>query len=140
VNSIVMRTVEQGQLPLSRRAGRVAIPHEIIVAQPSLLAAVNLCISASGLEDKEIYLSLEIDAGHFSKIRKGDAHFPTDKLDALCDLCGNEAPLQWWANKRGYGLVMLKSESERLLAARDEEIEMLKLRLEHYQDFARLNK
>ena len=44
---------------------------------------------------------------------KGDAHFPVNKLITLMDLCGNEAPLMWLANSRGYGLVVLKSESER---------------------------
>ena len=29
------------------------------------------------------------------------------------DLCGNEAPLIWLANKRNYGLVLLQSEAER---------------------------
>ena len=29
------------------------------------------------------------------------------------DMCGNEAPLMWLANFRGYGLVVLQTESER---------------------------
>lgn len=29
------------------------------------------------------------------------------------DMCGNEAPLMWLANHRGYGLVVLQSEAEK---------------------------
>jgi predicted XRE-type DNA-binding protein len=113
VNSNNKNAVEQGVLPLVRFVEQTALPIEVVAKQKSLLGAVNLCITESGLEDKEIYLALGIDAGHFSNLRKGKGNFPTDKLNDLCDLCGNEAPLQWWANSRGYGLVMLKSEAER---------------------------
>lgn len=91
-----------------------------------MLGAINLCIDVSDLEDKEIYLALEIDSGHFSNIRKGKGHFPTNKLDDLMTLCGNEIPLIWLARKRGKGLHMLLTEAERLLAeerARRAEIE-----------------
>ncbi len=115
MKSNVLTQVDQGQLTLVRRSEKVFIPTELVFRQPSLLAAINLCISASGLEDKEIYMALEIDPGHWTRMRKGDAHFPTNKLDELMDLCGNEAPLEWLANKRGKALVTLKSELERQL-------------------------
>ncbi|KVG33841.1 MULTISPECIES: hypothetical protein [Burkholderia cepacia complex] len=89
------------------------VPTEFVLKQPSLAGAIALCVQLSGLDDKEIYLSLGIDAGHWSRIMKGDAHFPVNKLNELCDMCGNEAPLIWWAHSRGYGLVLLKSEAER---------------------------
>lgn len=129
MNSNALRQVEQGQLHLVRRVGKVVLPLELIVAQPSLLAAINLCITASGLEDKEIYLELGIDAGHFTNLRKGKGHFPTDKLNDLMDLCGNEAPLIWLANSRGQGLVQLKSETERLLEAERERREAAEMEL-----------
>jgi hypothetical protein len=98
---------------LARAADWVDLPVSLVMQQKTLLGAVNLCITQSGLEDKEIYLALEIDSGHFSNIRKGNGHFPTNKLNALCDLCGNEAPLIWWAHSRGKGLVLLVTEAER---------------------------
>ena len=85
----------------------------IVVAQKCMSKAIALCVQASGLDDKEIYLSLEIDAGNWSRIVKGDAHFPVNKLCQLMDLCGNEAPLMWLAHARGKGLVLLKTEAER---------------------------
>lgn len=105
--------VEHPELPLARKADAVQVPLELVLKQPSFAGAIALCVQVSGLEEKEVYLSLEIDAGHWTRIMKGDAHFPVNKLNNLMDLCGNEAPLMWLANSRGYGLVVLKTEAER---------------------------
>lgn len=43
----------------------------------------------------EIAARLEINRGHWSKILKGNAHFPLQKLPILMSLCGNTIPLQW---------------------------------------------
>lgn len=113
MNSIDLNAVVQAELPLSRRAMPVDVPLSMVMARKTLLGAINLCMDASGLDDKEIALALDIDAGHFANIRKGKGHFPPDKINALMNLCGNEAPVIWLANSRGYGLVMLKTEAER---------------------------
>lgn len=118
-----LRAVDQGVLPLVRKADPVDVPLELVVKQPTLAAAIALCVQASGLEEKEVYLALEIDAGHWTRIMKGDAHFPVNKLNMLMDLCGNEAPLMWLANSRGYGLVMLQSEAERRAAEAEHALE-----------------
>lgn len=97
------------------KAEHVEVDISLVKRQNSLAGAIALCVQAAGIEDKEVYLSLGIDAGHWTRITKGDAHFPVNKLNALMDLCGNEAPLQWLANSRGYGLVMLIPESQRKL-------------------------
>ena len=108
-----LRRLEHPELPLARKADAVQVPLDLVVKQPTLASAIALCVQVSGLEEKEVYLSLEIDAGHWTRIMKGDAHFPVNKLNNLMDLCGNEAPLMWLANSRGYGLVILKTEAER---------------------------
>jgi hypothetical protein len=108
-----LKAVDHPELPLARKADRVDIPLDLVIRQPTLAAAISLCVQASGLEEKEVYLPLEIDAGHWTRIMKGDAHFPVNKLNPLMNMCGNEAPLMWLANSRGYGLVVLKTESER---------------------------
>lgn len=105
--------VEQPELKLARKAEKTEVPLNLLMKQTSFAGAIALAVQLSGLEEKEIYLSLEIDAGHWTRIMKGDAHFPVNKLNELCNLCGNEAPLIWWANSRGYGLIVLKSEAER---------------------------
>lgn len=114
MRSKTLQAVEHPELPLARKAEPADIPLDLVARQPSLSAAIALCVQLSGLEDKEVYLSLDVDAGHWSRVMKGEAHFPVNKLNALMDLCGNEAPLMWLANSRGKGLVLLKSEAERL--------------------------
>lgn len=111
---------EQGALLLARSPRAIAcdqVNPEVIACRRDLLAAINLCIDVSGLDDKEIGLALGIDAGHFSNIRRGKTgcNFPLTKLDDLMTLCGNEIPLAWLAMKRGKGLHMLETESQRLL-------------------------
>lgn len=126
-----LKGVDHPELPLTRKAERIDIPLDLVLKQPTLAAAIALCVQASGLEEKEVYLPLEIDAGHWTRIMKGDAHFPVNKLNGLMDLCGNEAPLMWLANSRGYGLVILKTEAERRAEAAEralnEEREKVKL-------------
>lgn len=99
-----------------------------IARKKTLLDAINYCIEVSGLDDKAIALSLDIDPGHFSNIRRGKpgANFPLTKLDDLMTLCGNHIPLIWLAMKRGMGLVMLEGEAERQLRLQREENDRLK--------------
>lgn len=108
-----LQLVEQPQLPLTRKVDKIGLPLELVVKQRTMSQAVALCVQMSGLEEKEVYLPLGIDAGHWTRIMKGDAHFPLNKLSDLMDMCGNEAPLVWLANVRGYGLVVLQSEAEK---------------------------
>ncbi len=98
---------------MSRRAERTVVPVDIVSKKQSFLESILLCVNVSGLLEKEICAALEIDKGHWSNILSGKGHFPINKLNSLMDLCGNEAPLQWLANSRGYGLVVLKSEAEK---------------------------
>jgi hypothetical protein len=112
-----MNRVEQGRLALGRKPNPVDdITLEMIRRRPDLLSAINLCIDASGLDDKELQIALDIDAGHWSNIRKGksNCHFPTNKLDLLMDLT-NEIPLTWQALRRGKGTHLLQTEAERQL-------------------------
>lgn len=121
MGSKTLRAVDgQGELPLSRATKQQPVADEVIFAQPTLRAAIRLAANVSGLEEKEIYLPLKIDASHWTRILNGDAHFPTDKLDQFCDIVGNDIPLAWWAHRRGKGLVLLLSEAERLLKAAQE--------------------
>lgn len=102
----------QRELRLSRPK---PVAEEVIFAQQSFTAAIKLAANVSGLDEKQIYRDLAIDAGHWTRILNGDAHFPVDKLCEFMDLVGNEIPLQWLAHRRGKGLVLLLSEAERQL-------------------------
>ena len=111
--SKVSTRIADRQLPLVEKGPPVHVDPSLVQRQRSFLAAVQLCVQAAGLADKEVHLALGLDAAHWSRITKGDAHFPLDLLGPLMDLCGNEAPLRWLAHSRGYDLRPLETELER---------------------------
>lgn len=110
----------QGEIPLARPAQQNPVEQEVVHKQPTFSAAIRLAANCSGLEEKEIYVPLKIDASHWTRILNGAAHFPTDKLELFMDIVGNEIPLLWLAHRRGKGLVVLESESQRLLRLEQE--------------------
>jgi len=127
-----LSTAGQLSFPMGEHAVFADIPDDLVARQPCMTAAVNLCITASGLEDKEIYLTLKIDPGHWTRIRQGNAHFPIDKLDELQTLCGNEIVLRWQNLRRGYRAVPIEDakdkrirDLEQRVIAQDKELETL---------------
>ncbi len=107
----------------------VEIDTASVKKQGSLNAAIVLCITASGLDRKQVYGALGIDAATFSRIESGQAHFPPNKLSNLMDLCGNEAPLIWLCESRGYDFASMRqhrSDQERRLAELEQENHDLK--------------
>lgn len=124
------------EMPFTRRPDRPSVDAAVVAIQPSLLAALNLMFNLSGLEDKELYLALDIDPGHWSRLRKGDGHFPTNKFEAAMDLCGSDIPLQWLAGRRGYELRPLLSELERQLEAERQRAARAEEKLATVMEFA----
>lgn len=108
---------DQSELALAREPVRADVSVEMIRRQRTASAAFSLACSASGLEDKEIYLALGIDPGHFSRIKKGEAGFHPDRMREFCALVGNRIYPEWIAYQVGTTLVMIQSEAERLLDA-----------------------
>lgn len=106
----------QLELRIARMPARPALDVGAVRAQRSMTGAINLCINASGLSDKEVADALDIDQATWSRIRSRQAYFPQDKLDSLVNICGNEAPLLWWADQRGYELKPLRGELEQRIA------------------------
>jgi len=102
----------------------------VITRQPNLMSAVRLCIQVSGLDEKQVCMTLDIDAGHWSRIMKGEAHFPLNKLETLMDLCANDIPLIWQANRRGFELKPLKSTIEQQMEALKNENDTLRAEIE----------
>lgn len=102
----------QVDLPLRRQVQPVK--PEVVYRQPTFTTAIRLCVSLAGFEyDKVVYQELKIDAAQWSRIMRGDAHFPQDKIEQLMDFCGNDVPLMWLAYRRGKGLHDLESALER---------------------------
>jgi len=101
------------ELPLARRPEQAEIPIELIRRQQSAGAAFSLACQASGLDDKEIYMAVGIDAGTFSRIKKGEATLQADKEAEFCRAVGNTIYPEWRAFQLGCTLVLIKSEAER---------------------------
>ena len=91
------------------------MPIEVVRRQRSAAAAFSLACQSAGLEDKEIYGSLGIDAGYFSRIKKGEATLQADLVTGFCDVVGNRIYPEWMAYQIGCTLVQIKSEAERQL-------------------------
>lgn len=109
----LLRYDGQGELALSRRAEPNEVPEEMIQRQKTGAAALCLACQSSGLEDKEIYSALKIDAGYFSRMKKGEASLQADQVQPFCEVVGNLIYVQWQAYQVGCKLVLIKSEAER---------------------------
>lgn len=90
-------------------------PHEI-QRKASLGAAIELCAEVGGMEPKEIQAKLKLDKAQWSRWVSGQEGVLWPKFEALMDGCGNDAPLHWMINARGYDLHSLRrreTETER---------------------------
>jgi hypothetical protein len=88
----------------SRKA--VPVDHILIKQCDTLLDAILLCVHLSKLPHYAVAERLAVDRGHWSRILQGQAHFPTNKMKSLMELCGNLAPLQWLSNACGIPLAI----------------------------------
>lgn len=79
----------------------------------TLLQAIHLCVHMSRLPHYAIAEKLGIDRGHWTRMMQGQAHFPTNKVTALMQLCGNYAPLQWLARSAGQEIAIDQRELRR---------------------------
>ena len=108
-----MTTVEQAELALVREPSHITVPIEMVRAKKTAGAAFTLACDSSGLDDKEIYLALSLDAGYFSNMKKGSATLKADLVAAFCRVVGNLVYAEWMAYQIGCTLVMIKTEAER---------------------------
>lgn len=104
-----------------------AVDPQLVVRQPSMTKALHLCQTLSGKDDAQFYGSGGIvkDQAQWSRIMGPSTHnFPHEKLNLFMDLAGNEAPLLWLIQSRGYDLSslrLLETETEKHLRLAREE-------------------
>lgn len=103
----------QLELAIARPAQSVDVPIEMVRSRKNKGAAFTLACDASGLDDKEIYLQLDMDKAQFSRIKSGTANLDDDLLGKFCQIVGNRIYPEWQAYQVGCTLVMVKSEAER---------------------------
>lgn len=74
--------------------------NEIKNSAEALRASVRL----SGKSEKQFYLELDYDAGHWSRILSGNAHMDLDKLPKFQLLSGNDLVCRHIAKQCGYDI------------------------------------
>lgn len=121
--------VDDRQLDLAMKGPETNVRNDDIARQPTLSGALAIGAAAAGLDlEKEVHLPLGIDAGHWTRMRSGAAGIQWEKLEAICDLYGNDAPILWMLYRRGYDLNALRkreTETERQLREAREQITRL---------------
>lgn len=104
-----------------------AIDPLLVTRQPSMTKALQLCQTLSGKDDAQFYGfgGIVKDQAQWSRIMGPSSHnFPHEKLNLFMDIAGNEAPLLWLLQSRGYdlhSLRLLESETEKHLRLAREE-------------------
>jgi plasmid maintenance system antidote protein VapI len=104
-------------------------PQEV-AREATLGGSISLCAKAAGLTPKEVQDALKADRAQFSRWTDDKEGITWSKLAALMDLCGNDAPLFWMLNARGYDLHSLRrkeSDLEKTLREVREQNEALKV-------------
>jgi hypothetical protein len=92
-----------------------------IAREKTLGGAIGLCAKAAGYEPKEVMDAVRVDGkpldkAQWSRWESGQEGVVWPKFAALMDFCGNDAPLFWMLNNRGYDLSSLRrreTETER---------------------------
>ena len=90
------------------------VPIEEIPRKPTLGKALEYCAELAGYSyDKQIEQALNkhgchIDKTQLSRWQQGSEGIKWEKLSALMDVCGNDAPLFWMLHQRGYDLHTLR--------------------------------
>jgi plasmid maintenance system antidote protein VapI len=113
---------------------QLSFPSEVtpqeVARESSLGGAISLCAKAAHLTPKEVQDALKADRSQFSRWTDDKEGITWSKLSALMDVCGNDSPLLWMLNARGYDLHSLRkqeTETEKALRLVREENEALKV-------------
>lgn len=111
--------VGQMKLALPRKGQEIDI--ELVRRQPTMTRAIVLCADAAGFKnDKDLCRVIDVDPAVWARIKNGQAHFPQDRYEQLMNECGNDAPLIWLADRRGFILTPKETEMERRVRVADE--------------------
>ena len=97
--------------------------------------AWNFAQEFAALDNKQVYGVLSVDPSHVTKIQNERASPPGKIFNSYLDLVGNEFPLIWWAESRGYDWLSIRrhrsneqrriAELEQKVAEQDRMLQML---------------
>lgn len=119
----------QRELDLFRQPSPNEVPLELIRKQATAGAAFTLACSSSGLADQTIYDFVGIDAGTFSKIKKGLATLQAEDWPKFTYAVNNRIYPEWCAYQLGCTMVEIQSEAERRALAEKRRADEAELKL-----------
>lgn len=83
----------------------VPISIDEISRKKNLGGAIQLCAEVAGFElDKTLQQELDVDKAQFSRWLSGQEGVVWPKFQRLMDACGNDIPVLWMLQQRGYDL------------------------------------
>jgi len=97
---------------------------QMIRRRKDFVDAWNFAQDFAALDNKQVYDVLDVDPSHVTKIQKQRASPPGRVFNSYLDLVGNEFPLIWWAESRGYDWTTIRkhrSAEQRHIAALQQE-------------------
>lgn len=126
----MLKQVEQLSLMDGEKTLRAEQPvsEDVIFRQPDMRSAYRLSWQVSGLDDKGIYMPMQIDKATFSKIWSDDekgrplANMPTNGDEQFMKITGNLIPLQWLAHRFGKGLYDLEDQKDKIIRELTEKV------------------
>lgn len=103
-----------------------AVRADELEREKTLGGAIELCAKVAGFSlDKELQTELGVDKAQFSRWQSGTEGIVWPKLERLMDTCGNDAPLLWMLQQRGWDVASLRrteTETERLLRETEDKL------------------
>lgn len=129
-----MQVATQRELELFRQPEPNEVPIDLVRKQPGPGAAFSLACTSSGLADQTIYEFVGVDAGTFSKIKKGLATLQADLQNKFCYAVNNRIYPEWCAYQLGCTLVEVQTEAERRADAAEQRAKEAELKLSVLMD------
>jgi hypothetical protein len=122
--------VGQAELPLRRKPQQATVPREMIWAKRFPGQAIRLAVDTAMLDDKEVYMPLEIDSATWSRILHSKNSLPPEKVSLFCEVVENRIYPEWQAYQVGCTLMLVESEAERLYRLEKERADRAELALD----------
>lgn len=126
----------QFELGLERRRIPRPLDLNVLFSKATFHGALMYVIECGNFEeDKEIYLPLGIDAGNWTRIKKGPRtpngmSFPQEKEEQLQELCGNKGLTLWRAHRDGMGTYDLMQSKDKIIESQAKQINQLESDIE----------
>lgn len=117
----------------------IEVRPEDVARERTFGASLTLCAKLAGYDlDKELQVELGADKAQFSRWKNDKEGIHYTKLVHLMDYCGNDAPLLWMLDQRGYDIASLRkkeSEIEKQLRAERERADKAEQEIETLRKF-----